>query len=66
LLSGSDRRDCRTHLEDLGFETREEGFDTWCLVPGDGDALDRAWETSKPADPGTSAEELGWAGPGRG
>jgi FkbM family methyltransferase len=66
LLSGPDRRDCRAHVEGLGFETREEGFDTWCLAAGGGDALDRAWETSKPGDPGTSAEELGWAGPGRG
>jgi hypothetical protein len=60
LLSAGDRRDCRAHVERLGFEAREEGFDTWCVAPGRDDALARAWATLRPGEPGTSAEELGW------
>ena len=60
LLSARDRRECRAHIEGLGFATREEGFDTWCLAAGGDDGLARAWARHRPAEPGTSAEELGW------
>ena len=63
LLSARDRGECRAHVEGLGFEAREEGFDTWCVAPGDDDALTRAWQGLRPGEPGTSAEELGWLEP---
>ena len=42
-LSAADRRDCRAHLERQRYETREEGFDTWCVHPRAGERLHRMW-----------------------
>ena len=66
LLSARDRRECRARIEGLGFEAREEGFDTWCLAPGGDDEVARTWAGCRPGEPGTSAEELGWLPGARG
>ena len=55
-LSGEARRDCRAHLDQLGYETMEEGFDTFCLRPN-GDELTRRWRRLRPAVRGISAHE---------
>lgn len=58
-LSPEDRAACRALLEAAGYATLEEGFDTFCLMPGDGDALDRAWAAARPGVPGVARYELG-------
>jgi len=55
-LSAEDRAAARAHLERAGYETLEEGFDTFCLEPGD-DALTRAFRRLRPGVPGVSAED---------
>jgi len=55
-LSAGDRRAARAHLEHAGYETLEEGFDTFCLVPGD-DALTRRFRGLRPAVPGVSVDD---------
>jgi hypothetical protein len=40
-----------------GYETFEEGFDTFCLVAGEGDRLDRRWKNLKPGIPGLYVED---------
>lgn len=57
-LDQSARRDCRAHLERLGYETMEEGFDTFCLRPGPGELLTRTWRRLRPAVPGVSADQV--------
>jgi FkbM family methyltransferase len=42
-LAPPERLACRTALEERGYETLEEGFDTWCLVTSPEDCLTRAW-----------------------
>jgi FkbM family methyltransferase len=56
-LSPADRAACRAHLEQAGFETMEEGFDTWCVSPRTDDELTRRWRDVRPALPGLSAHE---------
>ena len=56
-LSSGDRQACLQHLRKLGYQTMEEGFDTFCLGPGSGDALRRAWTRLRPGVPGVSVED---------
>ena len=54
-LSPHDRVACRSHVEAQGYETMEEGFDTFCLrAGGPDDALARAWRTLEPAVAGVA------------
>lgn len=55
-LAPSDREACRRLVEGRGYETKEEGFDTWCLRPDD-DTLTRIWRRIKPTVRGLSAHE---------
>ena len=54
-------RACSEHLHGAGYETIEEGFDTFCLAPGPDDALTRLWQRLEPAIAG----RLGLRGAGR-
>ena len=58
-LSPADRGDCRALMEDWGYETMEEGFDTWCLRPGAAgdDDLMGTWRRLRPAVPGVSVHD---------
>jgi FkbM family methyltransferase len=56
-LDPSARRECRALLEDAGYQTFEEGFDTFCLAPQGGDSLDRFWRPLKPAVAGVSVHD---------
>ena len=59
-MDAGERRGCRELLRDAGYETMEEGLDTFCLLPRPGERLTRTWRKLRPAVPGTSAEEE-WA-----
>jgi FkbM family methyltransferase len=56
-LDPGDRAGSRSALEQLGYETFEEGFDTWCLSAGAERSLRRVWERLEPAVPGLSAAD---------
>jgi FkbM family methyltransferase len=56
-LSPGDRAECRRLLERHGYETMEEGFDTWCLDPAPEDRLTKAWRRARPAVAGVSAHD---------
>jgi len=56
-LPAAERRATRARLEAHGYETMEEGFDTFCLDTRADDALTRAWRGLRPAVPGVSAED---------
>lgn len=56
-LSPEDRAACRLLLERHGYETMEEGFDTWCLDPSPEDGVTKAWRRAKPAVAGVSADD---------
>ncbi|MEA2273543.1 MAG: hypothetical protein QOI98_2251 [Solirubrobacteraceae bacterium] len=56
-LAPDDRRACREQMQNSGYETMEEGFDTWCLDPSADDRLTRLWRGLRPAVPGVSAHE---------
>ena len=57
-LSPRDRAACRAHVEAQGYETMEEGFDTFCLrAGGPDDGLARAWRTLQPAVAGVAKYE---------
>jgi FkbM family methyltransferase len=51
------RAQCRELLHGHGFETLEEGFDTWCLDTRVDDRLTRRWQGLRPALPTFSADE---------
>jgi FkbM family methyltransferase len=53
-LSPDDRAASRAHLNGLGYETLEEGFDTFCLDPLPKDSLTRRWSRLRPGVPGVS------------
>lgn len=54
-LSPDDRAACRAHVEAQGYETMEEGFDTFCLrAGGPDDALGQAWRELEPAVAGVA------------
>lgn len=56
-LDPRDRAACRGRVEDAGYLTMEEGFDTFC-VHGDAEpALVSAWRTLRPAAPGVSRHD---------
>jgi FkbM family methyltransferase len=56
-LSSADRAAARRRLEDAGYLTMEEGFDTFAVRPGPGDDLDRAWDVARPAVAGVAKED---------
>lgn len=55
-LSAGDRAASRTHLEEAGYETLEEGFDTVCLRPV-ADGLTRSFRRARPAVAGVAKYE---------
>lgn len=55
-LSAADRAEARAHMERLGYETLEEGFDTFCLDPA-GDDLTLGFRRLRPGVAGVSAED---------
>ena len=55
-LAPDEREECRAHMEGLGYETMEEHFDTFCLLPRD-DALTRRFRRLRPGLPGIAAYE---------
>jgi FkbM family methyltransferase len=52
-----ERRQCRAHLEGLGYETMGEHFDTFCLDTAANDRLTRVWRRLRPALPAVFARE---------
>lgn len=56
-LSEEDRRSCRAHLRDAGYETLEEGFDTFCLSIHADARLRRLWGDLEPAIPGVTVRD---------
>jgi FkbM family methyltransferase len=58
-LSAQDRAQCARHVRDRGYETMEEGFDTWCLDTSTDDPLTATWRGLRPAVPGVSALDEG-------
>jgi FkbM family methyltransferase len=56
-LSDSDRAECRSHLEQAGYATMEEGFDTFCLDIRPEDSLSDLWRRTKPAVAGVSVHD---------
>jgi FkbM family methyltransferase len=56
-LPPAERDECRAHLESAGYETMEEGFDTFCLDTASDDGLTRAWRRLRPAVAGVSAHD---------
>jgi FkbM family methyltransferase len=56
-LRSEDRRACLAHVRAAGYETMEEGFDTFCLDPSADDELTAVWRRLRPALPGVSAED---------
>jgi FkbM family methyltransferase len=56
-LDPAERRECASWIRDRGYETMEEGFDTWCLDPGVDDELAAVWRGLRPAVPGVSASD---------
>lgn len=53
-LSPGDRAACREHLHAAGYETKEEGLDTFCLDVGIDDRLTRRFRRLTPAVAGVS------------
>jgi FkbM family methyltransferase len=58
-LSPEDRGECRRYVESLGYETMEEGFDTFCLDAMIADGLTHFWRGLRPALRGAYAETEG-------
>jgi FkbM family methyltransferase len=56
-LSQEDRAATRARVEEAGWETMEEGFDTWCLDPRPGDRLTAFWRELEPGVPGSSVHD---------
>jgi FkbM family methyltransferase len=54
-LSREARRAAREHLRKVGYETMEEGFDTFCLDTTADDALTQVWRSVEPAVGGVAA-----------
>lgn len=57
-LSPAERAEARAHLGAAGYDTIEEGFDTFCLrrPTGAPDELDRFWGRLRPAVPGVTKD----------
>ncbi len=58
-LATRDRAACRALMGRHGYETLEEGFDTWCLRPDADPFLTKAWRAARPGAPGLYAEDEG-------
>ncbi len=56
-LTPEDRFATRARLEAAGWETLEEGFDTWCLQPRADDPLTAFWRRLRPGVPGVSVHD---------
>jgi FkbM family methyltransferase len=56
-LSPTARRAAREHLRLVGYETMEEGFDTFCLDASVDDELTEQWRSLEPAVDGVAAYE---------
>jgi len=59
-LAPQDRAACREHLHGVGYETMEEGFDTFCLATGAPELSDRVlrlWRRLRPAVAGVSVHD---------
>jgi FkbM family methyltransferase len=56
-LPESDRVECRSLLHRHGYETMEEGLDTWCVDPAASRPLTKVWERLRPGIPGVSAHD---------
>jgi len=48
-LTPDEQASSRAHLEEAGYETMEEGFDTFCLDASEEDSLTRTWRRLRPA-----------------
>jgi FkbM family methyltransferase len=53
-LTREDRDAALTRMRDAGYETLQEGFDTWCLRPEARDQLTETWRALRPAVPPVS------------
>ena len=56
-LSDDERSQARRHLAQHGYETMEEGFDTFALDTAPDDRLSTAWRRLEPAVPGVSVHD---------
>jgi FkbM family methyltransferase len=56
-LAPAERAECRAHLEQRGYRTREEQFNTWCLHSQAGKRLHRGWRRLAWRVPGVSRSE---------
>ena len=56
-LPPADRAACLAHLEAAGYETMEEGLDTFAVLPARDDALGARWRRRKPAVHGVSKHD---------
>jgi FkbM family methyltransferase len=56
-LTPEERLRCREMVEAAGYETMEEGFDTFCFDASPSDPLTRAWRKLTPAVPGVSIHD---------
>jgi hypothetical protein len=56
-LDPDDRASTREHLRARGYETMEEGFDTFAIDLRPDDPLSRRWRRLKPAVPGVSVHD---------
>lgn len=56
-LDPGDRRECEERVREFGYETMQEGFDTWCLDPRVDERLTATWRGLRPAVAGVSAED---------
>ena len=54
------REACRRMMQQSGYDTMEEGYDTWCLRAGAHSDLRRTWRRARPAVPGQVAYEQPW------
>ena len=46
-LSGDERDKCQAYVQALGYETIDEGYDTWCHDPRADDTLARRWRSAR-------------------
>jgi FkbM family methyltransferase len=56
-LAPADRAAARAELVALGYEIKEEGFDTWCLLADPKDRLTETFRALAPGVPGASVHE---------
>lgn len=58
-LAAGERSACRELMGRRGYESIEEGFDTWCLRTDADSSLTQTWRTTRPGAPGAYAEDEG-------